>query len=264
MTSLADTEAQIVADLTTIRDLWDSMLPTIKAIPLGHIGGGASRTSTAKDVDNSDANTGVDNLDVVVSDRGDITAILQGWARLVVEDFDVTTVIPHGHDVHGMAQFLQRWTRHMTGHVACEDFASEVHDCARLVLRHARPTRKDWLGIGVCPLRNDETGEQCGGNIRAYPDSDAGESWATCQACGVRAVVSWWEHEIFGGEATTLVTAAELRLFVRHEFGRPVGDSTIRTWIRRGWIEASGKDAEGRTLYDKGAVAYALQRRHAV
>lgn len=264
MTSLADQEAQIIADLTTIRELWDHMLPTLKAIPLGRLGGGSSRSSTTKDVDNGDHNTGVDNLDIVLSDRGDVTAVLQGWARVVVEDFDVTTVIPHGHDLGGMCVFLERWARHMTGHVAADDFADELHVAAVKVLRRARPTRKDWLGIGVCPLKNDETGQQCGGNVRAYPDQDAGESWATCQTCGERAVVSWWERAIFGEEASSLVTADELRLFVRREFGMTVKDATFRQWKKRGWIEPSGKDTEGRTLYDKGAVAYALQRRQAV
>ena len=264
MTSLADQEAQIIADLTTIRELWDHMLPTLKAIPLGQLGGSSSRSSTAKDVDNGDHNTGVDNLDIVLSDRGDITAVLQGWSRVVVEDFDVTTVIPHGHDVQGMCTFLERWARHMTGHVAADDFADEVHGAARKVLRHARPTRKDWLGIGVCPLKNDETNVQCGGNVRAYPDQDAGESWATCQECGTKAVVSWWEHEIFGDESSTLVTATELRTFIHAEFGKVVSDSTVRSWLKRKWIEPSDTDSSGRRLYDKGAVAYALQRRQAV
>lgn len=264
MSTLAEQEAQIIADLTTIRELWDQMLPTMKAIPLGQLGGGSTRSSTDGDDHNGDHNRDVDNLDVVISDRGDITAVLQGWARVVVEDFDVTTVIPHGHDVVGMCQFLMRWARHMTGHVAADDFADELHDCAGKVLRHAKPQRKDWLGIGVCPLRNTETNEQCGGNVRAYPDQEAGESWATCQTCGERAVVSWWERAIFGEEASSLVTADELRLFVRREFGITVKDATFRQWKKRGLIEPSGKDAEGRTLYDKGAVAYALQRRQAV
>lgn len=264
MTSLANLETAIIDDLRTIRDNWDDMLPALKAAPIGR---GSSGGATVIEVgrEDGDHNAGVGNLDIVISDRGDITAVLQGWSRLVVEDFDVTTVIPHGHDVEGMTRFLERWARHMTGHDAAQDMADELRACAGKVLRHAKPRRKDWLGIGICPIRNDETREQCGGNIRAYPDSDAGESWATCGKCGTKAVVSWWEHEIFGGETSTLVTAAELVLFVRHEFGRVVGESTIRQWVRRQWIEPSGsKDSEGRTLYDKAAVAYALQRRQAV
>lgn len=262
--SLAETEAQIIADLTVIRDLWDRMLPTIQAIPLGQIGGGSSRSSTDDGKHNSDGNADVDNLDIVISDRGDITAVLQGWCRVVVEDFDVTTVIPHGHDVHGMCVFLERWARHMTGHEACDDMAAELHDAARKVLHYAKPKRKDWLGIGICPIRDDETRTPCGGNVRAYPDQDAGESWARCDSCNTRAVVSWWEHEIFGSEASTLIPAAELVSFVHHQFGKIVGESTIRQWVKRGWIEPSGKDQDGRTLFDKGAVAYALQRRQAV
>lgn len=262
--SLAEQEARIIADLTTIRDLWPNMLPRIKAIPLGQLGGGSARTSTAKAADNGDHNADVDNLDIVISDRGDITAVLQGWARVVVEDFDVTTVIPHGHDVQGMCTFLERWARHMTGHEAADDFANEVHECAVKVLRHARPHRKDWIGIGVCPLRNDETGDQCGGNIRARTDGVSAESWATCQACGTKAVVSWWEHQIFGGEASRLVNASELREFIHTEFGKVVGESTVRSWVRRQWIEPCDKDHGGRPLFDKAVVAYILQRRKAV
>lgn len=265
MTTLAQQEAQIVADLTTIRDLWDHMLPTMQAIPVGRIGGSSSRTSTGKGNDhNGDHNADVTNLDIVMSDRGDITAVLQGWCRVVIEDFDVTAVIPHGHDVQGMCTFLERWARHMTGHEAADDFAEEIHGAAVKVLRRAKPKRKDWMGIGICPLRNDETREQCGGSVRAYPDADTGESWATCQSCGTKAVVSWWEREIFGPEASTLVTAEELLLFVRHEFGKVVGQSTIRKWVEREWITSAGKSQSGKALYDKAVVAYALQRRRAV
>jgi len=264
MTTLRDKEAQILADLTTIRELWPNMLPRIRAIPLGPLGTSGTRSSTRRSEDNSDENDDVTTLDIVISDRGDITAVLQGWARVVVEDFDVTTVIPHGHDVDGMCLFLMRWARHMTGHCAVDDMADELHTSAGKVLRHAKPQRKDWLGIGICPLKNDETGQPCGGNVRAYPDQDAGESWARCQECGERAVVSWWEHAIFGSEASKLITAAELASFVHHQFGKVVGESTIRQWVKRGWIEQSGQDHDGRKLYDKGAVAYALQRRHAV
>lgn len=261
MTSLADQEAQIIADLTTIRELWDHMLPTLKAIPLGRLGGGSSRSSTAKDVDNGDHNTGVDNLDIVLSDRGDITAVLQGWARVVVEDFDVTTVIPHGHDVGGMCVFLERWARHMTGHVAADDFAEEVHRGAGKVLRYAKPRGRDWMLLGECPVElehADGTLGPCGGRVVAYPIAGSDRD-PRCQTCGTVAVVDWWiSHMVGNPAAKTLVTATELIGIIAYRLHWTVTHEMIRQWASRGKIQRAGRDSKGRTLYDHADVVSAI------
>ena len=259
--SLAELEAQITADLIVIRDLWDRMLPTIKAIPLGHMGGGTSRTSTAKDADNGDHNTDVDNLDIVMSDRGDITAVLQGWARVVVEDFDVTTVIPHGHDVRGMCVFLMRWARHMTGHEACEDFSGEIHECAVKVLRRAKPRGRDWMLLGECPVETeheDGTLGPCGGRVVAWPMAGKDRD-PRCQSCGTEAVVDWWMSHMLGNPAAkTLVTATELIGIIAYRLHWTVSHEMIRQWASRGKIKRAGKDSKGRTLYDHAAVVSAI------
>jgi hypothetical protein len=261
MTSLKDQEAAIVADLTTIRELWDHMLPTMKAIPLGQLGGGSSRSSTSKAEDNGDHNADVTNLDIVLSDRGDITAVLQGWARVVVEDFDVTTVIPHGHDVGGMCTFLERWARHMTGHVAADDFAAELHVAAGKVLRRAVPKRRDWMLIGDCPIEiehEDGSLAKCGGRVVAYLFNAASRD-PRCQKCGTEAVVDWWISHMFDNpEAKVLVTASELISVIAFRLHWTVTHEQIRQWAARGKIERAGKDSKGRTLYDHSGVIYAI------
>lgn len=261
MTSLAEQEAQIVAELTTIRELWPEMLPRIKAIPLGQLGGGTTRSSTGRDKDNGDHNTDVDNLDIVLSDRGDITAILQGWARLVVDDFAVTTVIPNGNDIRGMCVFLERWARHMTGHTAADDFAAEVHDCARRVLRHAKPRGRDWMLLGDCPIETehaDGTLGPCGGRVVAYPIAGTDRD-PRCQTCGTVAVVDWWiSHMVGNPAAKTLVTATELIGIIAYRLHWTVTHEMIRQWAARGKIQRAGRDSKGRTLYDHAAVVASI------
>ena len=262
--SLAELEAQITADLIVIRDLWDRMLPTIKAIPLGHMGGGTSRTSTAKDADNGDHNTDVDNLDIVMSDRGDITAVLQGWARVVVEDFDVTTVIPHGHDVRGMCVFLMRWARHMTGHEAAQDMADELHTAAVRVLRYAKPRgRREWIWIGDCPNVIGCEGDPvvCATPIRVYP-----QRAIKCAGCGVEDTLDGWIVRIVGSHQ--LVTAEQLTPILHKKLGIVASRDKIRQWVHRGVItpakDDDGRvvtDSQGRTLYDRFTVFAQLTHR---
>jgi len=61
-------------------------------------------------------------------------------------------------------------------------------------------------------------------------------------------------------ELSRLVTAPELVVFVHQQFGRRIQEATIRKWVSRGLIATAGQDNKGRTLYDKGAVAYAVAR----
>lgn len=263
MSTLAEQEAGIVANLSTISELWDQMLPHIKAIPLGQLGGGSSRSSTAKaDDHNGDHNRDVDNLDIVLSDRGDITAVLQGWSRVVVEDFGVTTVIPHGHDVQGMCTFLERWAKHMTGHVACDDFVDELHGAAMTVLRRAKPRGRDWMLLGDCPVEvehADGTLGVCGGRVVAFPQAGSDRD-PRCQSCGTVAVVDWWISHMLGNpEAKPLVTATELIGIVAYSLHWTISHDQIRQWAARGKIERAGKDSKGRTLYDHAAVTDAIR-----
>lgn len=228
----------------------------------GSVAARVSRSAGTGEED-SDGNHGVTRVDVIVSARADVTIILNGWCRVAIEDYNITEVIPDGTDVPAMCRFLERWAIQLAAHDAVADMIDELADCARVVHRTAFPEKRTTLSIGDCPLRLEDN-NICGGKVVALPDEDAGESYAVCRSCGERAVVSWWEREMFGPEASHLLTATELRTFIHQQFGKLVTEATIRQWIKRGIIESSGKAADGRTLYDRGAVAYALQQRIAV
>ena len=62
-------------------------------------------------------------------------------------------------------------------------------------------------------------------------------------------------------ELTRLLTAADLVTFIHAQFGRVVTQVAIRQWVARGVITKASTDDKGRTLYDRGAVAYSLERR---
>jgi hypothetical protein len=58
------------------------------------------------------------------------------------------------------------------------------------------------------------------------------------------------------------VTADELVLVLHRAFGgSPVKPTTIRQWIARGVIESSGKDDQGRTLFNRAYVVRTLAER---
>lgn len=282
MTSLAEQEAKILANLQVIRELWDHMLPTITGIPMGLNGGSrptGARTSMGKSKnDNSDKNTNVDNLDIVMSDRRLVTDNLRSWGKHFVKAFNITATVPNGSDVPGMCTFLETWTRHITGHEDAAKFADAMSWCASRTLRHAKPVTNTSVGtttrdelqrlhdtamrkftnVGQCPLTDEDDGSVCGGKVRAYPEDDDtnGDAWAVCRQCGTRAVVSWWTEQM---NVEQTVTYAGLQEFIRREFGKDVPRGTIRRWLSTGVIESCGADENGLTLFDKGAVAYALQ-----
>lgn len=257
--NLAEIEDATLAALADIRRHWCEMRVTK----------GATSGTPSADVVNA--------TDRLVSARYDVQIVLNGWCRVVMEDRPITNpkALPKGTDVLGMVTFLERHARWMSGHEAAEDMMVELMDRARLVKGYAVPQRREWMSIGSCPLEvPDEDGGMvtCGGQVRAWPEGIARvderggivteDRSPTCQKCGTEAVTSWWERVMFPEvEGHALVTADELTTLLHASMGRVVKPSTLRQWIRRGWIEASGKDEQGRTLYDRGAVVYALSRR---
>lgn len=256
--SLVQIEEATLAALADIRRHWSQMRTTK---------GAASGRASADPVN---------GLDRLISARYDVQIVLNGWCRLIMEDRPVTKALPRGDDVPDMVAFLERHARWMSGHEAAEDMMVEIQDRAKIVKGFAVPERREWMSIGSCPLEvptEDGGVRACGGQVRAWPEGIAKvdergqivteERSPTCQGCGTEAVVAWWERTMFpeAGESHALVTATELTTVLHATMGRVVKPSTLRQWIRRGWIEHSGQDEQGRTLYDRGAVVYALTRR---
>lgn len=245
--------------LRTIRNLWPEMLPRLKSASATTFTGTGSRTSTPKAADNGDHNADVTALDVVLSTRGDIITVLNGWVCVVLEDYELTQTCVDGSDVFALAEVLDRWAGRLIEHEAFDDLLDEVATCASQVQRIARPTRRDWLVIGTCPCVNDETGKVCGGNVRAWPDAEQ-ERDPKCVECGTEAVVAWWmSHMIDDPASRPLVNAGELIGVIAYQLHWTVTHDQVRQWATRGKIERAGRDGKGRTLYDHRAVIAAIQ-----
>lgn len=248
MTQLEQTETTITAACDTIRTNWAALIAM--GTPSGAARGGPkSAQITADDHDPTDAD--VDRLTRIVSLRRFARDVLNGWCRVIMEDRPVTKALPDGSDVPGMCAFLARHAQWFSGHEAATDATDELAAIARHVRRYVDPPRRDFVWLGDCPFVIDDW--FCAGRVRTTGDDEA-----ACTDCGQAAIVEWWIHVL--GVIPT-VTHDGLRQFLRAQFGRDVKRATIRQWVKRGVIEACGVDAAGRTLFDKGAVAYALTRR---
>jgi len=231
--STAQIEGRITDALDTIRTHWAALLIE------------TSGTGTAGSTD------AVTSLDRRISLRHEVTLSLNGWARLIVEERDLTHHLPLGHDTAGLTVFLTRWARWFSGHDAAPDCADELEDWARQVRATAAPQRREWLYLGDCPFVIDTW--FCTGQIRAYPEADP-----HCSECGQEAIVEWWMDVL---AVVPTMTSDELPAFVRRETGRAISRVTLWRWLKESVIVPCGVDTEGRPIYDKGAVAYTLALR---
>ena len=247
-------EGRLISALATIRDLWDEMMEAPARRPGTKGGGGATLDDHAE----SDADT--PRLIRIVDVRHQVTATLNGWCRVTIEDHDVEHHIPSGHDVKGMCVFLARWAPRMAEHDAAADLLEEVSAARRKVERIARPQRPAGLRLGACPLKwqNPETADDqpCPGRLHASDDG-----WIRCDKCGTLAVAAWWEEQTFGKEGAPMMTADQLVSWLHRQYGMVVQPATVRQWVKRGDLVRSGTDDGGRSLYDRWAVETCLQRR---
>ena len=257
MSELADIERALMTALGTIAENWDALLAPTSP-------GSISSTPTPKRLythdDTDERDDDLPAIDRRIALRHDVTMSLNSWARLIVDDRQLTHHLPQGGDTIGLIEFLERWARWFSGHEAAQDATDEIRAWAGKVKAAATPQRRDWMALGTCPLETvTEDFTPCGGQVRAYPGREP-----ECQRCGTSAVASWWERIMFpDAETSRLVTADEVVTLIHRQFGQVIKPGTVRVWISRGWIEPSGTDEKGRTLYDKGAVVYAYAKRSA-
>ena len=255
--TLQEIETSLTRSLTTITTHWHDMLTPRSS---GSIARGSSASATLAD-DHSDTDTDTDRLHRLVSLRRQTVDTLNAWTRVIIEDRPVTQALPDGTNAPSMCAFLTTHAQWFAGHEAADDALAEIGKLANAVRQFTNPARKDWVSLGHCPLDidSDEGPVTCGGAVRARI-VEGTETEGTCRKCGTTAVTTWWERVIMP-EASRLITAAEVPDFIRAQFGKTIKAPTVRKWIERHVITAAGSDEKGRTLYDKGAVAYAIARR---
>ena len=240
MTTLAATERALLTALGTIRDNWAALV-----VPSS--GGGDGGGSKSAD--------SITALDRRVSLRHEVNLCLKGWARVIVDERELTEGLPLGWDTLGLATFLGEWARWFSGHEAADDALAEIEGFASDVHKAASASRAEWVHIGYCPTIDD--GLVCWGDVRAWPNAEPALA-PFCQRCGRVEYVDGWERIMKLGQP---VTHEKILEFIREEFGREVSRSTLRTWLSRKVISTCGVDDEGNALYDKGAIVYALTRR---
>lgn len=211
------------------------------------------------------APTSLDALDA----RADTSRDLRYWVGFIYDeirdhnDQHIRTLVD-GDNIRSMTEHIARWADHVV-----TQFPDDAHNLNQDLRQHAGklrslayPDRRSYISLGACPLDIDSTEGPvtCGGDVRSIEDKDGSVTEAKCRKCGTVAVIRWWENAIMP-EASHLITGAQVPDFIRAQFGRTIKAATVRKWIERGVIESAGADQQGRTLYDKGSVAYAIARR---
>lgn len=194
---------------------------------------------------------------------------LRYWVGFIYDEIrdhngDHIRTLIDGDNIPAMCAHINRWADHIVSEFP--DDADNLHDDLRghasKLRALAYPDRRSYVTLGACPIDIDSPDGpvKCAGQVRSIEDKNGDVEDAQCRKCGTVAVIKWWENAIMP-DASTLVTGSELPEFIREQFGKVILEPTLRKWIERGVIESAGQDAKGRTLYDKGAVAYALARR---
>lgn len=244
MTDLRQTEEALIKALDIITECWSETLLPRGGGSLGSIGG------------SGDVDAPMPVSQTVLDVRAQTLASLNGWCRVVMEDRDLHTFLGRD-DAPQLCAFLRRHARWFSGHEAAGDAIEELHGHAVEVRKVARPSRRDWTWIGDCPVTLAHEGEQvvCGEPVRAYPERPI-----VCRGCGTEDTVWGWLDRIVGPHG--LVTAEQLIPILRKRLGIAAQRATIRSWVKRGIIHATGEhDAQGRALFDRVTVMQALTKR---
>lgn len=265
-------EQRITDALVTIREHWAKMMPEGPSPVRLSMGGSGKAAGVVGDntpprwkddgtpywpADHVKGGHDIDPTTRMVSLRREVIESLNGWCRIVMADRPVTEALPaDGMDALELARFFLRHAQWFSGHESAPDMADEVEPLAEQVRRTVAPSRRDWVVLGDCPFVHD--GMFCTGKVRWW-DGEARDP--SCTECGQEAVLEWWE-DVLG--VVRVVTYDGLQDFIRRHTGRIIARSTIRTWLKREVIQSCGTDAEGRTLFDKTAVAEFLAHRDRV
>jgi len=236
MAELAELERALLTALGTIAEHWDALVEPSS-------GGGSGGTAS------SDVVTGLDRR---VSLRHEVTLSLNSWARLIVEERELTHHLPLGTDTLGLVEFLQRWARWFSGHEAAEDAVEELNNWANEVRTTAAPTRRDWVYMGDCPFVVEDW--FCHGQVRGYGDPDR---LPACTDCGQEAVSDWWEEVL---DLQHAIDRDGVSRLIATVMGRTVSRFTLTRWISNGRIPKSGTNEAGEDVFDRRTVAAALTR----
>lgn len=130
---------------------------------------------------------------------------------------------------------------------------------------------KDRPALGPChlthdgrtPTSADRHVPRCQGTVRAVPIRDPKTGVVTyedglCTGCRSSAVIDWWRTR-WGLDQKLVTTRQLVDELGRH--GVHAAPATVRWWLHKGIICASGATPAGDRLYDVAAVVFALGKR---
>lgn len=257
LTTTTDLVRRITDALDTIRHGWPHMLPenadSESISPYRGKAGG--RTSNPRGEDNGDHNDDVTRVDVILSTRGDITATLNGWARLILDDYEPDTPTPAGDNAVGLALYISANVLHLAGHVAAEDALEELEECAKQVAVIVDPPRRTTITLGACTIGG------CQGVVRARPDhrdETTGDAWARCDTCDTEAVADWWRKEM-GLTRRSELTTDEIVTLAYQEFGISLTHRAVQGLVRRKVLHPI-EDTKPQAFQFAECVAYLTRR----
>jgi len=223
VTSTAQREENIAASCRRIANMWPAMH---QAASSGSFAAKPAPKAMITHDDDDEALDDLPRLDVLIDLRASVTAVLNSWARVLVEDRELTVMIPDGHDVPGLARLIERHANWWSGHEAAKDLDTELGQAAHDVSRAVFPHRSSLIPIGACI--------ECGETVRARP----GSTWVTCRKCGCEGSVSAWLNVLTDPELLRPTTTTGLVGILRRRLGMRVTDRTLRRWTIDGLIEA--------------------------
>ena len=249
--STADIEKRIIAACDTIRLVW----PVMHQPATASIASKPTPRALYTHEDHDERQDDIGRLDNVVSLRHEVTGLLNSWARVIVEEHDLTHHLPDGWDTVGLAELVKRWSRHMSGHEAGQDMADELQRAAGRCKAIAYPKRRDTMRIGACPNTIGVDGDSmtCGAEVRVNAEHPGD---IRCPGCGLEDTLDGWVLRMVGTQGP--YTASQLVPLLHKRIGRVVSESAIRQWVRRGIIEPL-KDGFVIQTDDAGANLFDLE-----
>jgi hypothetical protein len=255
VTTTHEIQSDIEAACDTIAKTWDHMWPPLSAGTVRRASASAGILAEGDDDDRAEHDIGL--ADRIVSARYETLEGLQFWAHAIVERFSVEATNFYVTDTGKLCEFVSKWAAHMSGQDDGEDCAAELGQFARTCHRIAYPSRRDWLPIGECPNTIGVEGVPvvCGTTVRVYPDKPGD---IRCLGCGKSETFDGWILLMCGNEG--LLTPEQL-VGKLHQAGYAATVPQVWQWRKRGVIAPSGKDEQGRPLYDRIAVLAALRKR---
>lgn len=184
--------------------------------------------------------------------RERIRGTMVSWCMILHEDYRLT--LP-ADDVTRMLRHVTNWTARLLGSEHADQLVYDVTSMAGEARALLNPPRS--RGVRVACVGTTEEGERCDNRVDVTVTDPDGI--VRCRRCGEWGTQEWWVRKA-APDVPDLLTATQARDYLLVHVGVQVSLATLRTWRHRGELHLSGRDQQGRALYDRVHVADVAQR----